>query len=980
LTVASGGKVSLPGSAGGTVSNLVFAGSGSLDFDVANGGSLTNVAANGITNNGGARSITINITGTAPAFGTYTLIRYSGSLQGGGFSAYQIGATPAGGVYLLNNTGSEVQLIVSAALTWTGAQSSEWSTNLIGGFQNWTLLANPADYTNGLGVIFDDTVGAGSTTVDVSVANVTPLSVSFDNSAVNYTLQGSQAIAGASSLNKSGSGTLTVLNTNSYSGATFINAGTVQVGNGGTSGSLGSGAITDNGILQFNRSDNITVPVAISGTGAVEQNGSGVLTLAGANGYGGATTISAGTLRLGASDVLPNSSSATVNGLLDLNTFSDTINGLSGSGTVDTVAGGTSTLTVASGTFSGTIQNTAGTVSLIKTGSGTLNLGGNNTYSGATVVNAGTLAVTGDNALGTTIGTTTINGGNGSSGYTLSFTSATSDLTIAEPLNFFGNAAGRARMENNSAFNHTLNGPINVSSDTSLTEWNASGAGSITVNGDITGTMTNGAFLLLRGTSTSASNRVTGNITLTGGSFTKTDNGTWIVGTPGKTCNVPSLGAANGFFKMGVANYLTGAPVLTMGNASGASSGTLDLNGFDQTIGGIIYNGAGVATGTKTITSATAAVLTVTNATDYTSTGSGANSVVLTGALGLTKQGAGKLTLAGANTYTGFTTISGGTLVLANNSALNGTSGLSIAAGASLDTVALTLPPPGTIPLTASGTGTGVGTTAAAIIGVTGLPQDLGSRPIILNFDGANPALYISGGTLNLTNNPFTINGSVLANGVYTIIAQSDAAAVTGSVALSTVGGTALTGKIGTVSLSGNAVLLTVTSAGPTLSNVTSVTGSSYPVTLGLTGSGFTGATAVLLTNLTAATGSSHVPTVNSDTSISVSFVPGTAASSWDATVVNGTPSAQVGFTVSPPPVVSINQSALTSAGAGLVVVSGTGGTAGNSYAVLSSTNVTLPVASWTPLVTNVYGPGGSFSYTNTITPGTPRLFLRLAQ
>ena len=68
---------------------------------------------------------------------------------------------------------------------------------------------------------------------------------------------------------------------------------------------------------------------------------------------------------------------------------------------------------------------------------------------------------------------------------------------------------------------------------------------------------------------------------------------------------------------------------------------------------------------------------------------------------------------------------------------------------------------------------------------------------------------------MNLNDNPFTINGAVLANGVYTIIAQSDAPAMTGSVASSTVSGTALTGKTGTVSLSGNTVVLTVSSAGP---------------------------------------------------------------------------------------------------------------------------------------------------------------------
>jgi hypothetical protein len=70
---------------------------------------------------------------------------------------------------------------------------------------------------------------------------------------------------------------------------------------------------------------------------------------------------------------------------------------------------------------------------------------------------------------------------------------------------------------------------------------------------------------------------------------------------------------------------------------------------------------------------------------------------------------------------------------------------------------------------------------------------------------------------LNLNDNPFTIHGAVLANGAYTIIAQSDAPAMTGSVASSTVSGTALTGKTGTVSLASNTVVLTVSTTGPSL-------------------------------------------------------------------------------------------------------------------------------------------------------------------
>ena len=89
----------------------------------------------------------------------------------------------------------------------------------------------------------------------------------------------------------------------------------------------------------------------------------------------------------------------TNNGTLDLNTFSDTINGLSGAGFVDTVAGGAPTLTVGAGNagsaFSGVIKNTAGTLSLAKTGSGAFVLSGSNTYTGPTTIANGTLLVTG---------------------------------------------------------------------------------------------------------------------------------------------------------------------------------------------------------------------------------------------------------------------------------------------------------------------------------------------------------------------------------------------------------------------------------------------------------------------------------------------------------------------------------------------------------------------------------------------------------
>ena len=427
LTINAGGTLTL--SDGGIVTNVVFAGTGTMNFDVASSGTLTVVANNGVANNGAAGSITLNITGAVPTLGTYTLIAYSGSLQGSGFSAYKLGSVPGSAGYTLVNSPGAVQLVVTAPLVWTGAQSSEWSINPIGGAFNWTFLANPSDYTNGLPVLFGDTVGAGSTTVDLSVADVTPSGVTFDNSSYNYTLQGSKAIAGAAYLIKGGSGTLTILNNNTYNGGTIVSAGTLQVGTNGTSGALGSGAIIDNADLQFNRSDALAVAGPISGTGALAQIGNGTLTLSGANTYTGPTTVNAGTLSLTGTN---NGSSITVNNTAVLNQSAGGV--IAGTGvTLVHDSTGASTLS-GSNSFTGAITVSAGELDLTKWSTNTL----------GTVTVAGTpgaiLGISGSatyNLGGSSLFVSTATGGNGTvnqTGGTVSFTSGNALLV--------GNGAG----------------------------------------------------------------------------------------------------------------------------------------------------------------------------------------------------------------------------------------------------------------------------------------------------------------------------------------------------------------------------------------------------------------------------------------------------------------------------------------------------------------------------------------------------------
>ena len=177
---------------------------------------------------------------------------------------------------------------------------------------------------------------------------------------------------------------------------------------------------------------NVTLSGAISGSGALIKTSTGTIILAGANNYTGDTTISAGTLRLGAANVIPDGSgkgNVTVNGTFDLGGFSETINGLGGSGTVNnTIGTGSYTLTVGnndqSSVFSGNITDATGALALTKIGAGTLTLSGANSFSGPVTILAGTLEVQKDGGLGT--GTNVFVG----TGTTLWLTSGTSNNYI----------------------------------------------------------------------------------------------------------------------------------------------------------------------------------------------------------------------------------------------------------------------------------------------------------------------------------------------------------------------------------------------------------------------------------------------------------------------------------------------------------------------------------------------------------------------
>jgi fibronectin-binding autotransporter adhesin len=185
---------------------------------------------------------------------------------------------------------------------------------------------------------------------------------------------------GRLAISKSGSGTEIFTGTDTYTGGTTINAGALQVGNGGTSGSI-SGNILDNATLGFNRSDSYIFAGSISGTGPVNQDGTGTLTLTGTNTYTGGTNINSGTLQIGNNGTVGSiTGNITDNGALIFDRSNTTH-------------------------YSGTIS---GSGIVTKAGSGTLTIPGTNTYSGGTTVSAGTLIAGNISTLGS--GSVTVGG------------------------------------------------------------------------------------------------------------------------------------------------------------------------------------------------------------------------------------------------------------------------------------------------------------------------------------------------------------------------------------------------------------------------------------------------------------------------------------------------------------------------------------------------------------------------------------------
>jgi autotransporter-associated beta strand protein len=252
-----------------SIENGIRFGSGAAGFTINSGSpSYTLNSSYGVITQNSAVRQTINVnivhSGSATWSNTSTgSLLVSGSVTLGGH--FTIHNTLSGGV-----TYSTGNLLGSGGISTTGL-----GTTILEGSN---LSYNGAIYIQDGGTLQVGNLGATGTlgTGDISINHIRSKLV-FNRTG---TLLVSNNINGAGSLAQSGSGT-TILtsNQNWYSGGTQINGGVLQIGNGGTSGQLGSGLVSNNAALVFMRSDTISVDNVISGTGSLAQSGLGTLTL-----------------------------------------------------------------------------------------------------------------------------------------------------------------------------------------------------------------------------------------------------------------------------------------------------------------------------------------------------------------------------------------------------------------------------------------------------------------------------------------------------------------------------------------------------------------------------------------------------------------------------------------------------------------------------------------------------------------------------
>jgi len=386
-------------------------GDGGANGSIGNGAITNNsvLAINSSTNISFANNQAITGTGVLVQMGTgtTTLVANNTTYSGGTLisnGTLRVGAGPTGPQFDTNGSLGTGNVTNNATLLFSRRFASDTVSNNISGtgalgmFGSGLLTLAGSNSYSGLTTIdsvYTLQIGTGSTNGTLGTGSVSNAGTLSFNRSDLYTA--SNAISGTGKLSQIGTGTTILLGSNSYSGLTTVTNGVLQIGNGGTTGSI-AGDVVNNATLIFNRSDASTYSGTINGTGAVTKQGGGTLTLAGANSYSGGTTISDGVLALGSANAVGASGTIRFGGGTLQYSASNTTDYSSRFSTAASQAYSIDT-NGQNVTWASPLASSGGT--LTKSGTGALTLAGANSYSGVTTISGGTLALSGAGSIGT---------------------------------------------------------------------------------------------------------------------------------------------------------------------------------------------------------------------------------------------------------------------------------------------------------------------------------------------------------------------------------------------------------------------------------------------------------------------------------------------------------------------------------------------------------------------------------------------------
>lgn len=639
------------------------------------GGSLTIAGTPDIFVGGDSQYTLNNASGFVTVSGGTLAITGSGNLLLG--RNQTIGGTTSGANGTISLNGG-VFATVRPITVFTGSTASTGTVNFNGG--TLRALASNANF------------------LAVTTANVLDGGAVVDTNGFSITIGQSLLASGSGGLTKNGAGTLTLSGTNTFTGSTVVNAGslaigsvsalpgygtagrfsvvsgaTLAVGNAVSDADIASIAATGNiaagGYLGFDTSaGNRTFAGSAGGALGLAKIGANALTLSASNGYTGGTWLGGGSVVLDHADALGSVGTISFAGGGLQYTANNTADY---SGRFATAAGQAYSVNVNGQTVTwATSLTSTGASSFTRSGGGLLTLAGANS-----TIGAGLITVNG--------GTTTIAPGAGGSfsaaGRLIIHNATTSGsvsvLRIESGSNSFTTAAGLAGIGDAASGVGTLaiaGGETTLALVTNRVIVGNKSSGRIEVSGGafiVTGT----SDIYVGGDSQYALNNASGFVTVAGGTMAITGTGNLVLGR-NQTISGTTTGAA-GTISLDGGVFATARPI-TVFTGTNPGTGTVNFNG--GTLRALVSSTSLLAVTTASVQNGGAVI--DTNGFDVTL----AQALQNGGSGGLTKLGAGTLTLSASNAYAGATAVAGGTLRAADLGAL-GTGAVTIASGATLD-------------------------------------------------------------------------------------------------------------------------------------------------------------------------------------------------------------------------------------------------------------------------------------------------------